>query len=580
MSAHANFNALWAAAVAEELQRAGVLHAFICPGSRSAPLALALYKQSGLFVHTVLDERSAAFAALGAAKASGRPALVLATSGTAGAHFYPAVLEAEASGVPLVLLTADRPPELHGFGAPQTIDQQHLFGGHVRCFADLGAPEPTEAALLHLRSVLTVCLSRALAPRRGPVHLNAPFREPLAPTPGPLPEGLSARARGAAGPLLQLAAVETNIQSSLLVSLAAELARRPRGVIVCGPRDAEDDLPKALIELAAATGYALLADAASGVRATSSLAITCADLILRHEGRAAALRPDAVLRFGGAPSSKVLQGWLDAAQAYTVLFTDGPLIDPAHAASIAIPESACAPLATALRARDVEPGGLAQSFAAAQAQVGSALEGAFAKDAALTEPRVARELGAALPPGSQLFVSSSMPIRDLDAFGGSLPGVRVLASRGVNGIDGIISTALGAALATERPTAVFLGDVAFLHDLGGLIAARRLGAPLVLLVINNDGGGIFHFLPVAQQADAESFEALFGTPHGIELAAAASLAGAELHRPTNPAELRAALRESLGRGLHLIEVRTNRRENVARHRALQESAWAALEEAS
>ena len=445
-------------------------------------------------------------------------------------------------------------------------------------------PEPTEAALLHLRSVLTVCLSRALGPRRGPVHLDIPLREPLAPIAGPLPAGLSARALE--GPALQLetAGSATNNQSGLFVSVAEQLAARPRGVIVCGPRDAEDGLAAAVAGLSAATGYAVLAEAASGVRGQLPAAVTSYDALLRDEKLAAALRPEAVVRIGGGLTSKVLQGFLDSAAAFTVLLSDqGALFDPAHAASAALigdVAASCTALSLAVAQRGARPGPLAAGFAAGEARARAALEAAFAKSPELSEPRLAREVAAALPPGAQLVVSSSMPIRDLDGYGGPLPGVRVLANRGANGIDGIISTALGAAAATGRPTAVLLGDVALLHDLGGLVAAGRLSLPLTIIVSNNDGGGIFHFLPLASQAEPRAFEELFGTPHGRDLTHAAALASAQLHRPKTPAELRSAVRESLGHGLHLIEVRTDRVANVARHRELQQAVQAGLAELS
>ena len=583
--APANFNAVWARTVAQELARGGVRSVAIAPGSRSAPLAFAIAAEPSLRAHVVIDERSAAFLALGAAKASGRPAAVLATSGSAGGHFLPAALEAEASGVPLVLLTADRPPELHGFGAPQTLDQQALFGGHVRLFADLGPPEPTDAALLHLRAVVSLAVSRAQGLRPGPVHINAPFREPLAPIAQTLPAGLSLRALEgdpSAPSLAHLVSVVSPAPGAL-DAVAAELARHPRGVIVCGPRDRADELPKHAAALSAATGYPILAEAASNLRQALPRAIATYDTLLRHQVVAAALRPDAVIRLGGGLTSKVLQGWLDTAGAYTVLVTEGGRVaDPSHAGSIVLDGDAsitCEALARRLpQGPPAAP--LAAPFAAADATVRATFESAFssAGDVSITEPRLAREVAAALPDDGLLFVSSSMPIRDLDAFATSLPArSRVLANRGLNGIDGIVSTALGASLGAGLRTVALLGDVALLHDLSGLVAARRLAAPLVLVVPNNDGGGIFHFLPVAAHADPASFETLFGTPHGIDLASVASLAGAQLHRPRSAAELRAVVREASGSGLHLVEVRTERRANVAAHRALQGAALAGLE---
>ena len=567
-----NLNALWARALIDELCAAGASEAAVCPGSRSTPLALACAEEPRLRVRSVVDERSAAFFALGAAKATGRPALVVATSGTAGAHFYPALLEAEAARVPVVALTADRPPELQGFGAPQTIDQQHLYGRHVRFFADLGVPDPTDAALRHLRATAALAAARALGVPRGPVHLNAPFREPLAPEPQPLPPGLSA------GAAVRVAPGRLEPDPAALDEAARELSRRPRGVIVCGPRDAWDDLPEALQALSAALGYPVLAEAASQVRYRLPGSVAHCDALLKHEPLAGAARPEAVVRMGGGLTSKTLQQWLDGSGAWTLSLTDdGALFDPAHACALAIcgdVAAACRELARRLPGPEPRPPAL---LAAADRIARTALEAAFALETRLSEPGAARELVAALPEGAQLFASSSMPIRDVDAWAAAGAAVRVLANRGVNGIDGIVSTALGAAAASQRPTAVLLGDLALLHDLSGLLAARRLGIPLLVVVVNNDGGGIFNFLPIAQLS--EQFEPLFATPHGLDLSHAAALCGASLQRPSTAAELRACVRAGLGSGLHLIEVRTDRAENVARHRELQQIVSAALEAA-
>ncbi|TMA17640.1 MAG: 2-succinyl-5-enolpyruvyl-6-hydroxy-3-cyclohexene-1-carboxylic-acid synthase [Deltaproteobacteria bacterium] len=534
-----NLNALFARALVDELCAAGAREAVISPGSRSTPLVLACAEEKRMKLRVVLDERSAAFVALGAAKATGRPALALATSGTAGAHFFPAILEAEAARVPLVALTADRPLELHGFGAPQTMDQQHLFGTHVRFFADLGAPEPLEARLRHLRAVAALACSRALGPPRGPVHLNVPYREPLSGADAALP---ALRDR----PAPRIATPRLSADDAALDEAAREISARPRGVIVCGPRDADDDLPDAVRALSRSTGYPILAEAASQVRFRVPEAVAHYDAILKHRPSAEALRPEAVIRFGAGLTSKTLQQWLDASGAYTVLVSDdSALFDPAHAASLVLAGDAVA-TAFALADRVVRPAGASLPFA----------------DADL----------AALPAGSQLFVSSSMPVRDVDAWAGRAAAVRVLANRGVNGIDGIVASALGAALATSRRTAVLLGDLALLHDLGGLVAAARLGAELTLVVVDNDGGGIFSFLPIASQTPR--FEELFGTPHGLDLARAAALAGARLHSPRTLPELRAALRET--GGLHFVHVRSDRARNVERHRALEAAVASAL----
>ena len=570
-----DLNSLWARTLVRELALLGVREAVVCPGSRSTPLALACAEELPR-VYSIVDERSAAFFALGCAKATGRPALVVATSGTAGAHFFPALLEAEASCVPLIALTADRPHELHGWGAPQTIDQQRLFGEHVRFFADLGLPE--HATLPHLRATAARAFARATQAPRGPVHLNAPFREPLAPQ---------------AGASTQLPAQPPAVllQPSPLVPSVLEAARalsgRRRGVIVCGPRDLDDGLPAAVAQLAARLGYAVIAEPASQVRYALPDSIAHADSIVRALEAARRLRPDAIVRIGGGLTSKALQAFLDESFAYTIcLSDDGAVHDPQHRAALVLVGNAaatCAALAASLEKGPAsepakEPGqsrarSFAQEFAEADALARAALDRAFDDAAgALTEPAIAREV--ALGAGEQLFVSSSMPVRDLDSFAArGAPGLRVLANRGANGIDGIVSTALGAAAASGKRTTLLTGDLALLHDSGGLLAARRLGVPLTIVVVNNDGGGIFSFLPVA--AATPRFEELFGTPHGLDLAHLAALAGAHFARPTTAPALRAALRDASG--LSLIELRTDRRANVEVHRALHARVAAALE---
>jgi 2-succinyl-5-enolpyruvyl-6-hydroxy-3-cyclohexene-1-carboxylate synthase len=537
-----NFNLVWAHALADELLRGGVRDAVICPGSRSAPLALAL--DARLRAHVVLDERSAGFFALGAAKMSGRPVALLCTSGSAGAHFYPALLEAEASGVPLVAITADRPPELHGWGAPQQLDQGRLFGGHA-WFADLGLPDPQ--SLPHLRATV----ARALWQRQ-PVHLNAPFREPLAPVQEPIPEH---RDQPAVAHMSARGVPDVG-------AMAQALSARPRGVIVCGPRDGQDGLPGAVRELSRALGYAVIADAAAGVPD----GVAHADLILRSEPWARALRPQAVVRIGGGLSSKVLQAFIEGAEHTVVVHERGEPADPAHRASAVVEGDATA-VVSALATQARAAGPLAAAFAEAERRARAALETAFAA-APWGEPLIACEAAAV---AELLYVASSMPVRDVDAFAARRG--RVLVNRGLNGIDGIVSSAAGAGAAGEARPVVLLGDLAFLHDLGGLVTAARLGIGMTVVCVNNDGGGIFHFLPIA--AHRERFEDLFGTPHGLHLEGAARLCGAEYIRVSDARALRAALHRPAA-GIRIVEATTDRQDNVAQHRALQAAVVAAL----
>lgn len=580
-----NLNPLWARALVDELVKGGVRHAVVCPGSRSTPLALACAEQPRLTTWSVIDERSAAFFALGIGKESGLPAAVIATSGTAGAHFLPAAIEASMSHVPLLLLTADRPIELQGWGAPQTMLQQNLFGGFVRWFADLGVPEASSNVVLHLRATAARAVATALAAPRGPVHLNVPFREPLAPTADGAPlaslSPLAAVGRADA-PVTRIVPPDRHPSHAQLDALRARLLATERGVIVCGPRDAADGLVSSVARLGRTFGYPVLAEAASQVRYRhSGEVISLYDALLRHAPFASRHRPELVLRFGGGLTPKGPQAWIDGSGAYVVQLSDeGALVDPQHAASMVLqgdPVSACDHLSAGVEPRTTA---WSASFAAAEGRARAALEQAFSETEALTEPRIARDVVASLPAGATLFVSSSMPIRDVDAFAPAGASVRVLANRGVNGIDGITSSALGVAAASGKPVVALVGDLAFLHDLGGLLTAARHRIPLTVVVVQNDGGGIFSFLPIAQFP--EHFERLFGTPHGLSFEHAAGLFGARYSAPRTAGELRSALRSGLEGGLNLIEVKVDRQANVREHQqlfarlagALGEGPWA------
>ena len=578
----ATLNTLWARALVQELVRAGVGHAVAAPGSRSAPLALACAEAApALRTWSILDERSAGFFALGLSLETGRPTAVVVTSGTAGAHLLPAVIEAWASHVPLVLLTADRPWELHGFGAPQTIPQDGLYGRFIRAEASLSVPEGSSEAFLHLRAVVSRLASVCQASPRGPVHIDVPFREPLAPEAGqPDPAGLSQLARdGRGGPMLAAPAPRRRPPEPALAAARRRLAATEKGLVVVGPRSGADDLPAAVRALAASYGYPLVADAASNVRwARGSRAVAHADLLLRSASLAGGLRPDVVVRLGGGVTSKRLAQWLDASGAETLLLADqDDVVDPGHSASLVLSgdvAETCAALTAPVPPRTTP---WADALSAADARVAGALEEGFAALGGFTEPELAYRLVAGLPEGTRLVVASSMPIRDVDAFAASRPEeIRVFSNRGVNGIDGTVSTALGISAAGLAPTVVFLGDLALLHDLGGLLVAQRSGVPLTLVVANNHGGGIFSFLPIASAG--APFEPLFATPHAVDLAAAAALAGARFVRVDAAAAFTEALAESLRGGLHLIEVRVpDRAANVGVHRMLADRAAAAAE---
>jgi 2-succinyl-5-enolpyruvyl-6-hydroxy-3-cyclohexene-1-carboxylate synthase len=531
----------------------------------------------------VLDERVAGFFALGLALESGHPVAILVTSGSAGANLLPALVEARAAGVPLVALTADRPWELHGFGAAQTMPQGGLFGRFARVSETLSVPEPSSAAFRHLRAVVSRALAAAVGRPSGPVHLDVPFREPLAPLPdAPTPAGLDAEAlEGRAGaPFLRTVAPASRPPEAELEAVRRRLAAAERGVVVVGARARADRLATAVRALAASHGYPVLAEAASNVRwAPGQPTVSHLELLLRSEGWALAARPDLVVRLGGGLCSRRVSEWLDAAGAEVVLVSEGTEpVDPQHRAALVLEGDAVAICEALTAATAPRRAGWADGFVRASASASAALAATLDTERRLTEPGVARAVVAALPSGARLVVGSSMPIRDVDAFAAVPPGaVRVLANRGLNGIDGNVSTALGIAAAAGAPTVALVGDLAFLHDLGALVQARRAALSLTVVVVNNDGGGIFSFLPVA--GSTERFEALFGTPHGTDLSAAAALGGARFTRAETPAALAASLEDAGRPGLHIVEARVvDRATNVEVHHALGAAVARALEE--
>ncbi|MGQ0550556.1 MAG: 2-succinyl-5-enolpyruvyl-6-hydroxy-3-cyclohexene-1-carboxylic-acid synthase [Armatimonadota bacterium] len=575
-------------ALIDEVARAGIAHLCLCPGSRSTPLALCAARHPGIRTWTLIDERSASFFALGLAKGSRAPVAVLSTSGTAAANFLPAVVEARYGRVPLVVLTADRPHELRDVGANQTIDQIHLFGTHAKWFTDLALPEATEAALRYVRSIACQAVAAARALPAGPVHLNVPLREPLVP---------AARASGDRGepPWDARAAGRpyTASASGLLApdpeataALAGDMSRLERGLIVCGPDD-DPALPRAAGRLAAATGYPILADPLSQVRCgphDRTLVVDSYDAFLRLDTLADALVPDIVIRTGGLPASRPLQQYLQrhASSRHVVFDSDGGWNDPMRLASDLIHTDArlmCESLADGLYARRAPERPANSPWPAVWLRLGAEARQAIRRRLdVLDEPfegKVFSELSVLLPDGATLYVGNSMPVRDLETFFPGVPGaIRILGNRGASGIDGLVSSALGAAAAGDGPLVLVLGDLALYHDLNGLLAAKLHGLRATIVLLNNDGGGIFSFMP--QAGVPEHFEALFGTPTGLEFRFAAQLYGAGFVRADEWDVFRTSLRDGVAsKGLEIIEVRTDRDRNVVLHRQV----WAAVKDA-
>jgi 2-succinyl-5-enolpyruvyl-6-hydroxy-3-cyclohexene-1-carboxylate synthase len=548
------------AAFVDELCRCGMTDACTSPGSRCAPLVLTLAREERLRTHSHIDERAAGFFALGAAKASARPVAVTCTSGTAAVNLAPAVTEAHEARVPLIVLTADRPPELRDVGAGQTIDQIKLYGNAVRWFVEVGTHSATVERLRWMRSLACRAYWTACGEHPGPVHLNWPLREPLVPDAAipELPPG-----RPGARPWTSRATVAV---ATLDMRDVAAVADRPRGLIVAGR--SLPSLAPAIAAIAESAGWPLLADPLSGAR-RGAAAIAHYDALLRDARFAALHAPDLVVRVGELPTSKPLRSWLAALDATQVALD--PLArwqDPEGAVAVFADAGALGELPPA------EPGWL-EAWRAADERASRAIEATLADQ--LSEPRVARALGEWLPASATLVVASSMPVRDVETFWPQRDdGPLVLANRGANGIDGTVSTAFGVAAVRSGPTVLLTGDVALAHDVGGLLAASRLGLALTIVVLENGGGGIFDFLPVAGERDV--FEEHVATPPGLELERVAALYGFAHQRPATLAELALALERATatGAGATLIEVRTRREENVALHRRVWEAVADAL----
>jgi 2-succinyl-5-enolpyruvyl-6-hydroxy-3-cyclohexene-1-carboxylate synthase len=573
----------FALTLVDELARAGVTDACLAPGSRSAPLALALAEHPGIAVHVHLDERSAAFFALGAAKRSGRPVVVVCTSGTAAANLHPAVLEADHARTPLLVLTADRPPELRGTGANQATDQLKLYGPAVRWFCEVGVPSDDPAAGRYWRSLASRAWAEAAGPPAGPVHLNLAFTDPLVPLdpsqgPGSRLAGEAAEGRPDGAPWTAAPAGVRAAAPADVAALAEAVRASPRGLLVAG-WGAELD-PAAVDAFAAAGGWPVLADPLSGAR-RGPAAISTYDGLLRAPRFAAGHRPDLVVRVGGAPTSKALTAWLDASVPQVLVDPAGGWLDPGRSASLRLtadPSALLAATAALLEGRGPRPAPAPwlEAWLEAERLAREAIDGLLEEWAEPFEGRVARDLVAWMPDGGTLVVGSSMPVRDVDAFARPRDGLRLVANRGLSGIDGFVATALGVAAAGDEPVAALCGDLTLLHDASSLLGAAGRPRGAVLVVCDNDGGGIFSFLPQAR-LPAELFEPLFGTRHGLDLAALAAAARVPSRVVEKAADLVPALDAALaGGGTRLVLVRGDRAANLARHQALTEAVAAAV----
>lgn len=576
------------------------------PGSRNAPIALTLAADERIDAVSAIDERAAGFMALGMAKASGLPVAVTCTSGTAAANLLPAVVEAHEARVPLIVLTADRPPELRDVGAGQAIDQLKLFGSAAKWFVEVGNGEPGRDWATHVRALACRAWWTAGGGRPGPVHLNLPLREPLAPV---AEDGLDVAdwaGRDGGRPWVELREHSSAPDADDVQALAERIAAAPRGAIVCGavagqgataggpaagagdPTPTErgsiaagepaDTLAEAVARLAAVSGWPILAEPTSGLRCGEhdrSHVVAHYDVALRDEAFAERVRPDLVLRIGDMPTSKPLRSWL-AGLDQVVVDPHAAWNEPTRTAATLLhadPVRTCDALAAAIEVRGTS---VDSRWAGLWRDADAVVSSAFAESPESFEARAYAGIEGALPEGALVWVSSSMPIRYVESyFPTSARPIRFLSNRGANGIDGVVASAAGAARASGRPTFVLIGEIALIHDVGGLLAAARAGIDLTVVCVNNGGGGIFDFLPVAEHADTAAYEGHVATSTDIDLAALAALAGMPHRLAATPPELVSALAAGPG----LIEVPAARAASLAVQRCVTAAIADALADA-
>ena len=544
--------ATFCAVLVDEWVQQGIRHAVIAPGSRSTPLALALTNRSDIHIEVFHDERSAAFAALGIGLATQQPAILLCTSGTAAAHFFAAVIEASLSHIPMLVVTADRPAELKDVGAPQTIDQTKLYGDSVRWFHDPGVAD--SAASYSWRSLARQSFASCQGGSPGPVHLNLPFREPLVGRAVTLPSESMKRHQLVGR--LELAREDYELVASIL--------NVQQGVIVAGRGSGSAE---EVSRLAALLSWPVLADSRSGCQGIPE-AVSYFDSILRCEMFASEVTPEVVLRLGEPPSSKVLSQYITSSQAVQLhVSAFEATVDADHQVSLHIssdPTVFCRELQPYVKSQ-TDSGVLTKWLDANQA-AGTAIDDYFARsDENLLAPRVSQLVVQSLGNQNNLVVSSSMPVRDLEWFGGDCSRLNVFSNRGANGIDGVVATAIGVAIATQRPTAVLIGDIALLHDSSSLIDLHRRNVEVKIVVTDNDGGGIFHYLPQAKSVDSEAFEKLFGTPHGTDILQLAQAHNLSTFDCRTASDVQAALASS---GTCVIRVSTERNNEVLTHQEI------------
>ena len=547
----------WCRALFHQFASDGVRHVAISPGSRSSLLSIAADSTEDLETSIHLDERAGSYFALGLAKATSKPVVLICTSGTAAANYHPAVVEAFYSGVPLIIISADRPPELQNRGAPQTIDQIELYGNHVRGFFQSAVP--SESTQENAIALAAEALKQSLKPVPGPVHINCPFREPLEPSDVPFvpfeADNLAEISR------------ETD------VSEFKKFLKHEKGLIVVGPMETDSSTRNQISELSNITGWPVIADPASSMRngphTKNCVLISSGEHIFRSTW-VKEHKPDVIIQMGRMPTSKGYKLFLNEVGCENIICADelGFFPDPENVAThkVAVSPNALAESLTQLAEKKKQTD-WNKSWSNAEI-VSSRIVRELINNSVFDEAATVLCLEEALPEESCIFVSNSMPIRDLDAFlPSSLKHLRVFANRGANGIDGVVSTAAGVSKGlAEVPAILFTGDLAFLHDLSGFTALRRLRSNLTIVVVDNNGGGIFSFLPIAE-TEGVNFQKLFHTPHDLDMESVAGVIDAKVFKPTTRQDFSIALDHSVSTsGVNVIHVIVDTATNVETHK--------------
>jgi 2-succinyl-5-enolpyruvyl-6-hydroxy-3-cyclohexene-1-carboxylate synthase len=574
---HAEILGRFVGAFVDELVAAGVEDVCLCPGSRSTPLAIAFARHPAVKIWTHLDERSCAYFALGMARIE-KPVAILCSSGTAAVNFAPAVVEAYHSHVPLLVLTADRPPELQDLGANQTIKQSALYGPAAKWFSQLPLPEDSEEMLRYVRMIADRAVATMQAAPAGPVHLNFPFREPLVPAPFPYRMAVEDELRRRA-----TAAWEPRAES--VIGEYANLGQR--GLIVCGPTPLSHG--RLLIDFARDAGYPIVAEALSNLRRFATEGdpvITTYDSFLRVPPVVESLQPEFILRIGDPPTTRSVSSYLQRYRGVPqiVISPPGTWPDPDLAATevlhLDVDQFCLGVAGGSIEHFKPAPPEWAERWMDLEQRSRAAIDRELKASAEVNEITAVVDLFAVAPIATNIVAGNSMPVRDIDSFFTGSEGRTVFlhGNRGASGIDGVVSTAMGVAAATEGRTVLVIGDLSFYHDMNGLLAAQRHDLSATIVLINNDGGGIFSFLPQHDHEASETFERLFGTPHGLDFSHVANLYGVGFQRVATREEYRKALKASIDApGVQVIEVRTDRDENLRLHQRIWSAVAAAVE---